>query len=161
MLMHIMLWILHVCSLQEGLEEVVRMVNFFQVYTLNHQLMEQLKGNTASMEIYGQVIEVNWRHVLNCSISKRSLVFESLRGLNRRPSGAHNCSFWLLWAVAQTCGRGDSAQLVFFEKFQRLPSYSSCGLSRQQTGIVLFPSILSCSQFKIESCILRNGSAFE
>lgn len=89
MLMHIMLWTLHVCSLQEGLEEVVRMVNFFQVYTLNHQLMEQLKGNTASMEIYGQVIEVNWRHVLNCSISKSSLVFESLRGLNRRPSGAH------------------------------------------------------------------------
>lgn len=53
MLMHIMLWILHVSSLQEGLEEVVRMVNFFQVYTLNHQLMEQLKGNKASMEIYG------------------------------------------------------------------------------------------------------------
>lgn len=160
--MHITLWILHVCSLQEGLEEVVRMVNFFQVYTLNHQLMEQLKGSKASIEICGQVIEVNWRHLLNCYISKSSLVLESLKGLNRRSLGcSQNCSFWLLWADAQTCGWGDSAQLVFFQKFQRLPSYWSCGLSRQQPGIVLFSSILSCPEFKIESCILRNGSAFE
>lgn len=55
----IVLSILQVHLLQEVLEEVVRMVNFFQVYTLNHQLMGQLKGSKARIEIYGQVTEVN------------------------------------------------------------------------------------------------------
>lgn len=55
--MCIVLRILQVSSLRDVIVGVMRMVNFFQVYALIHQLVDWLKGRKADMAIDGQAME--------------------------------------------------------------------------------------------------------